>query len=212
MKRCYVPVKVWVLVVVVAAGLAQGCRNGEAVQAKPDTLAIRKSIAEAPVLDASAAIAKMQVEDGFAVKLVASEPLVAAPVALSFDERGRIWAVEMQDYMPDTVGTGEDAPGGKIVILSDKNGDGVMDDSKVFLDGLVLPRGICFIDSGILVAEPPRLWYYDIKDDKPVHIHNIQRPIGANMEVNRAKTLIHTGNKFLFGIRLLAGGNIALLR
>lgn len=163
------PVNVWVLLLVVAAGLAQGCRNGEAVQAKPDTVAIRKSIAEAPVLDATAAISKMQVEEGFAIKLVASEPLVAAPVALSFDERGRIWAVEMQDYMPDTVGTGEDAPGGKIVILSDKNGDGVMDDSQVFLDSLVLPRAICLIDSGILVAEPPRLWYYDIKNDKPVH-------------------------------------------
>jgi mono/diheme cytochrome c family protein len=110
----------------------------------------------------------MHVEKGFAVKLVAAEPLIAAPVALSFDEKGRIWVVEMMDYMPDTAGTGEDAPSGKVVILSDSNGDGLMDSSQVFLDSLVLPRAICLIEDGILVAEPPKLWYYTIKNDRPV--------------------------------------------
>jgi len=153
----------------IAAGVVQGCKNGTTVNQKPDSLAIRRSIAETPVIDANEAIKKMHIAGGFEVKLVAAEPLVTAPVAMSFDEKGRIWVVEMQDYMPDTVGTGEDVPGGKVIILSDKNNDGVMDDSKVFLDSLVLPRAICLIDSGILVAEPPRLWYYDIKNDKPVH-------------------------------------------
>src|SRR5260221_2283846 len=126
-------------------------------------------IVESPPLTADSAIAKMHVDSGFNVKLVAAEPLIAAPIALSFDEKGRIWVVEMMDYMPDTAGTGEDAPTGKVVILSDKNGDGVMDDSKIFLDSLVLPRAICLIDDGILVAEPPRLWYYKIKNDRPVN-------------------------------------------
>ncbi|MES1249967.1 MAG: c-type cytochrome [Chitinophaga rupis] len=124
---------------------------------------------EAPVLPPDSAITKMHVEEGFAVQLVASEPLIAAPVALSFDEKGRIWVVEMMDYMPDTAGKGEELPTGKVVILSDRNGDGIMDDSQVFLDSLVLPRAICLIEDGILVAEPPRLWYYQIKDDKPVN-------------------------------------------
>ena len=121
-----------------------------------------------PTLTADSAILKMHVDSGFTIKLVAAEPLIAAPVALSFDEKGRIWVVEMMDYMPDTAGTGEDAPTGKVVVLSDKNGDGVMDDSKIFLDSLVLPRAICLIDSGILVAEPPKLWYYKIINDQPV--------------------------------------------
>ena len=80
-----------------------------------------------PVISATEAIKKMQVEDGFAVQLVAAEPLVNSPVALSFDARGRMWVVEMQGYMPDTVGTGEDIPNGKIVILEDKSKDGVAD-------------------------------------------------------------------------------------
>lgn len=120
-----------------------------------------------PVIAADAAIKLMKVEDGFEVKLVAAEPLVAAPVALTFDAKGRLWVVEMVGYMPDVYGKGEDKPNGKIVILEDKNGDGIMDSRKVFLDSLVLPRAICLVDGGILVAESPNLWYYEIKDDQP---------------------------------------------
>ncbi len=145
------------------------CNNNGEKGGKPDSLAIRKSIKEAPVLDANEAIKKMHVEDGFEVKLVAAEPLIAAPVAMSFDNKGRMWVVTMMDYMPDTSGMGEDAPTGKVLILSDVNGDGVMDSSKIFLDSLVLPRALCLIDGGILVAEPPKLWYYNIKDDKPLN-------------------------------------------
>lgn len=110
----------------------------------------------------------MQVEPGFEVKLVAAEPQISAPVALTFDNSGRMWVIEMIGYMPDTVGTGEEKPNGKIVILEDKNKDGVADARKVFLDSLELPRAICLIEDGILVAEPPRLWYYKIKNDRPV--------------------------------------------
>lgn len=120
-----------------------------------------------PVIPAEAAIGLMKVEEGFEVKLVAAEPLVTAPVASVFDSRGRLWVVEMVGYMPDVYGRGEDRPNGKIVILEDNDGDGSMDTRKVFLDSLVLPRAICLIDGGILVAESPNLWYYDIKNDQP---------------------------------------------
>ena len=110
----------------------------------------------------------MQLAEGFTVKLVAEEPLIKTPVAIVFDKKGRIWLAEMDGYMPDTVGTGEEQPRGRIVILSDKNGDGVMDDRKIFLDSLLLPRAICLLENGILVAESPRLWFYEIQDDKPV--------------------------------------------
>jgi len=118
---------------------------------------------KSPFLSAAESMKKIQVEEGFEVKLVASEPLISTPVAFSFDNKGRMWVIEMTGYMPDTVGTGEDIPNGKIVILEDKNKDGVMDDRKVFLDSLVLPRAICLIDNGILVGEPTNLWFYDIK-------------------------------------------------
>ena len=130
-------------------------------------MAIRRSISSAPVLSPIESMQKMKLEKGFIVKLVAAEPLVVAPVALTFDQKGRIWADEMVNYMPDTVGTGENKPTGNIIILTDKNKDGIMDDRKVFMSGLVLPRALCLIENGILIAEPPKLWYVEIKNDQP---------------------------------------------
>ena len=147
--------------------IMQSCTSNEKQNVHSDSLAIKQSVAESPVLTPGESLKKMHLEDGFEIKLVAAEPLVVAPVAMEFDKMGRIWEVEMQDYMPDTLGTGEDMPGGKIVILTDTNGDGLMDERKVFLDSLVMPRAICLIENGILVAEPPNLWYYDIENDTP---------------------------------------------
>lgn len=120
------------------------------------------------MLSPRASIKAMEVEEGFDVELVAAEPLVIAPVAMTFDEKGRIWVVEMDGYMPDTLGIGEDAPVGRVVILTDRNDDGRMDERSVFLDSLVMPRAICLVDSGLLLAEPPNLWFYEIRADKPV--------------------------------------------
>lgn len=146
----------------------QSCKQAEQKPAGADSLSIRKTILSSPVVSPGEAIKKMHLEEGFVVKLVAAEPLITAPVAMSFDKDGRIWVVQMNDYMPDTLGTGENQPTGKVVILSDKNNDGAMDEQKIFLDSLVLPRAICLIENGILVAEPPKLWYYEIENDKPV--------------------------------------------
>lgn len=134
-----------------------------------DSLSIRKFYSESPVLSAPESVRKMQIEKGFGVHIVATEPLLNTPVAISFDDKGRIWVVEMENYMPDSLGTGEDLPVGKIVILTDRNRDGTMDERKIFLDSLVLPRAICFVENGILVAEAPKLWFYEIKNDKPIN-------------------------------------------
>ena len=160
------------------------CNNNNGKNNKSDSLSIRKSIEDEPVLEPNDAIKKMHVEDGFTVKLVAAEPLVAAPVAMNFDNKGRLWVVEMMSFMPDTSGTGEDAPTGRVVILTDVNGDGVMDSSKIFLDSLVMPRALCLIDGGILVAEPPKLWYYDIQNDKPLNktLVDSDYAVGGNVE------------------------------
>lgn len=125
-------------------------------------------LSASPVVPAGESIGRMQLEDGFDIRLIASEPLVTTPVAMSFDHKGRMWVVEMNGYMPDTLGTGEDRPNGRVVILEDRNGDGVFDAKKVAIDSLVLPRAICLIENGILVAEPPNLWFYELKDDRPV--------------------------------------------
>jgi mono/diheme cytochrome c family protein/glucose/arabinose dehydrogenase len=133
-----------------------------------DSLLIRRQFASSPVLSAEESMKTMQLEAGFKIELVAKEPLTRTPVAMIFDRLGRLWVAEMESYMPDTLGTGEDQPRGKIVILSDSDRDGIMDQRKVFLDSLVLPRALCLIGDGILIAESPNLWYYQIREDRPV--------------------------------------------
>ena len=145
------------------------CNFGKGPNTKPSPLDSleRKAILEhSPVLSPEKSIAAMEVEKGFEVQLVAAEPLVSTPIALTFDDKGRLWVLEMEGYMPDTLGKGEDRPAGKIAILEDSNGDGIMDNRKVFMDSLVLPRALCLIENGLLVAEPPNLWYVEIDNDR----------------------------------------------
>lgn len=106
-------------------------------------------------------------EKGFHISAVAAEPLLTSPVAIEFDEKGRIWAVEMTGYMRDIDGSDEKEPDGKISILEDTDEDGVMDHKKVFLDELVLPRAIELINGGLLYTEPPNLWWVPIENDQP---------------------------------------------
>src|SRR5699024_5516526 len=92
---------------------------------------------------------------------------------------------EMMGYMPDTAGTGESKnPSGSIVILEDTNEDGRIDNRKVFLDSLVLPRAISFCDNGLLIAEPPNLWYVEIQNDKAgrKYLVDSQYAAGGNVE------------------------------
>jgi mono/diheme cytochrome c family protein/glucose/arabinose dehydrogenase len=134
---------------------------------KSDSLTIRKEFAQSPFVSPEASVGKMKIEEGFSIQLVASEPLISAPIAMTFDEQGRMWVVEMQGYMPDTTGVGEDQLTGKIVILQDKNKDGVADERIVFLDSLGLPRAICLVENGVLIAEPPYLWFVERDGDRP---------------------------------------------
>lgn len=103
----------------------------------------------------------------FRLEVVAAEPLIDTPVAMCFDASGRIWVAEMRGYMTDLDNSGEKQPNGRIVILDDRNGDGIMDTRRVFLDSLVLPRALALVYGGLLYAEPPNLWFVEIQNDRP---------------------------------------------
>lgn len=108
-------------------------------------------------------------EEGFQMESIASEPLLIAPVTMDFDNDGRIWVAEMNGYMNNMDGKGEESPLGAIKILEDRDGDGVHDHAKIFLDSLVLPRALAHVYGGLLYAEPPNLWFVEIEDDLPVN-------------------------------------------
>lgn len=112
-----------------------------------------------PVRTPAQALAGFDVVPGFEVFLFASEPMIEDPVAMAFDEDGRLWVVEMQSYMPNIEGDGELSPTSRVVVLEDTDGDGRADRDTVFLDGLVLPRAVLPCYGGALVIEPPNLLF-----------------------------------------------------
>jgi putative heme-binding domain-containing protein len=119
----------------------------------------RIKVPPAPALPPEESLKSFQVAAGFRIECVAAEPLVVDPVFFEFDPDGRVWAVEYRGYMRDIEGTGEGDPICRVVVLEDTDHDRIMDKSTVFLDGLVMPRTLSFVAGGVLVAEPPRLWY-----------------------------------------------------
>ena len=104
------------------------------------------------------ALHTIKIEKGFRIELFANEPLLSSPVAMEFDENGRIFVVEMPGYPLDT------RPTGRVVLLEDTDGDGRPDRRTVFADGLVFPTGVMRWKNGILVTAAPDVLYFEDKD------------------------------------------------
>ncbi len=138
-----------------AALAQQGDRAGETQGELPAEWRVDSS----PVRTADEQLATFALPDGYRIELVAAEPLVEAPVVFEFGPDGRLWVVEMRGYMRDADGAGEREPIGRIKVLTDDDGDGRMDRAEIFLDGLVMPRGIALWRDGLLVIEPPHLFF-----------------------------------------------------
>lgn len=114
-----------------------------------------------PPLSPAEAIKKMTVPLGFTVELVASEPDIVNPTAMTFDERGRIWIAESLEYPRRHAGPGRD----RIKILEDTDGDGKADKFTVFAEGLNIPSGIAVGYGGVWVANSPDILFYKIGPD-----------------------------------------------
>jgi len=101
------------------------------------------------------ALKTFRIEPGFRMELFVSEPQISDPVAMEFDEDGRIYVVEMHGYPLDT------GPSGRVKLLRDTDGDGRPDLTTVFADGLVMPNGVMRWKKGVLVTAAPDLLYFE---------------------------------------------------
>lgn len=117
-----------------------------------------------PALSPQESMTHFQLEEGLQIELVAAEPMIEEPVAITFDAKGHLWVVEMRGYMMNIDMEGEELPNGRIVVLSDEDGDGKMDKRRVFADSLVMPRAIAILSDGVLIAEKKPLWFYEDVD------------------------------------------------
>ncbi len=98
----------------------------------------------------------MQPRPGFRVELVAAEPLVMDPVDVAWGPDGRLWVAEMADYPMGLDHKGQ--PGGRIVALTDTDGDGRYDKRTLFADGLETANTVLPWRDGVLAIAPPNIW------------------------------------------------------
>ena len=100
----------------------------------------------------------IQVPPGFTFELFASEPDIINPIAMNWDEKGRLWVIETVDY-PNTVRKEDGAGDDKVKILEDTNGDGKADKVTVFAEHLNIPTSFVFYDGGIIVSQAPHFLF-----------------------------------------------------
>lgn len=106
------------------------------------------------------ALEKMSVPEGFVVELVASEPDIVNPVAMTIDEKGRFWITESLEYPRKSAGPGRD----RVKVLEDTNGDGTADKVTVFAEGLNIPSGIAVGHGGVWIANSPDILFMQDTD------------------------------------------------
>ncbi|HLS27470.1 MAG TPA: PVC-type heme-binding CxxCH protein, partial [Opitutales bacterium] len=114
-----------------------------------------------PPTEPADALETFEIKDGFKIELVASEPIVVDPVAISFDENGQLYVIEMIDYSER-----RDETLGRVMLLRDTDGDGIFNESIVFAEGLGWPTAIICYDGGVFVASSPDIiWLKDTDGD-----------------------------------------------
>lgn len=130
-----------------------------------------KDLPRYPAVEPKDAIATWQVKKGFKLELAAQEPQVRSPIAVSFDERGRMFACEMIDYseMRDVT-----PHLGRVSMLEDKDGDGHYETSGVFAEDLAWPTGVIWANGGVFViATPDVLFLKDTDGDGKADVREV---------------------------------------
>jgi putative heme-binding domain-containing protein len=107
------------------------------------------TLLKVPKPDVSKELAGFHVADGFEVNLFASDPMIANPISMHWDDEGRLWVVGSAVYPHILPGQ---AASDTITVLEDTDGDGVADKSSIFVENLFIPTGIAVGDGGVYVA------------------------------------------------------------
>jgi putative membrane-bound dehydrogenase-like protein len=99
-----------------------------------------------------------QIEPGYRIELVAAEPLITDPVAIDFDNLGRMFVVEYSDY-PVGPKDPTSAPLSQIVLLEDTDHDGKMDKRTVFAKHLKFCHSLMAFRNGLLACTETEILY-----------------------------------------------------
>jgi putative heme-binding domain-containing protein len=182
----------------------------------------QRDLKDIPTPDPKAELAAMLVDPNLEVNLYASDPSITKPIHMNFDEKGRLWVATSEVY-PQIL-PGETA-NDKVVVLEDKDGDGVAETSTVFADNLLIPTGILPGDGGVYIANSTDLIHLsdsdgDGKADKrrvvlsgfgteDTHhlLHTLRWGPDGRMYLNQS-IYIHSHIETPYGVKRLDGGGI----
>ena len=165
-----------------------------------------KDLPRYPAVEPKDAIATWQVKKGFKMQLAAHEPQVRDPIAICFDENGRMFVCEMNDYSEMREVTPHM---GRISMLQDKDGDGYYETSQIFADDLAWPTGLVWANGGLYVGATPDIWRFEDKDgDGKAEVRQkVFTGFGTGLKLLNVQGLM---NSFMWGqdnrIHILAGG------
>lgn len=105
-------------------------------------------------------IKAMRIHDDFQVEVFAAEPHIKDPISMVFDEQGNAYVVEMPDYPFSDVTPNEPGEGkGRIMFLKDIDGDGVIDESILFVEGISEITSMLPWKGGLLVTAAPNILF-----------------------------------------------------
>jgi putative membrane-bound dehydrogenase-like protein len=173
-----------------------GCESSNKNNDMPGPKVDPKDLRTLPI-EPEQSLATFQIKEGFRLEQVVAEPLVVDPMAMYFDESGRLFVVEMR-YYPEIDTLGEKL--GRIRLLEDTKGDGIFDHSTVFADQLRWPTAVICYEGGVFVADTPNLLY--LKDTTGDGIADVREVVvsGFGTEGHPAFFVQQMPNSFTWGL------------
>jgi putative membrane-bound dehydrogenase-like protein len=144
---------------------------------------------------ATNAAATFRVKQGFRLEVVVANPLVTAPVAMAFDENGRLFVVERPND-PNLRGT--NAHSGRIRLLEDTNGAGKFQTSTLYADKLPWASAVACYEGGVYVAAGHDLIY--LKDTKTNGIADVRKVVFTGFGGTNTPSTERLPNNFNWGL------------
>ena len=159
----------------------------------------------------------IQVPVDFNMELFAAEPNVMHPIAISWDEKGRLYVLITKDYPNERKATGGSD---YILICEDTNNDGKADKFTKFAEGLSIPTGMVFSNGGLVVCQAPdMLFLKDTDGDDKADVRQVLFTGFGTFDTHAGPSNLHYGfDNWLWGsvgyssFKGVVGGNPDTIR
>jgi len=153
----------------------------------PSSAFAQRDLKNIPDPDPEVERRSFQLAEGFEVNLFAADPILAKPIQMNFDAKGRLWVASSEVY--PQISPGQKA-NDKVLILEDADGDGRAEKTVVFADGLLIPTGVEPGDGGAYVANSTELLH--LKDTDGDGRADARRVVLSGFGTEDTHHILHT--------------------